>query len=167
MSRRIPNPVLSISVLICKPIQVAIAAAIGPVKRAGKMLLNGNDFCLIRKMDAMTAEGKKNNRLILLAELCSTPRIMVSQRISRLPPPTPKPAKNPSRIPTAMQNQNESSIDIGSLPRESSLPKSGEARLREFAFHIFRPERHQRHCQANREVQPPRELLLVRQLQQD
>lgn len=163
MSRRMPNPVLNIPVLSCKPNQVARAAAIGPVMRAGKMRINGSDLCLSRKMDAMTADGRKNNRLMLLAALCSMPRIMVSQRSSRLPPPTPKPARKPSSIPTAVQNQKESSIDIGSLPKESSLPKSGEARLWGCVFRIFLPERHQRCCQANREVRVPRELLPVRQ----
>ena len=73
-------------------------AAIQPLTMAGREEEMEMVPCFHRKMLDMTADGIKKSRTMPLAVKESIPRTKVSQRINRLPPPIPRPVKNPNSI---------------------------------------------------------------------
>ena len=77
------------------------AAQIHPEMIAGRISFHCMVPFLSRKILTLPAAVIKNIRLIILAVPTSMFTTIVSQRISKLPPPTPRPARNP-RIRPAM-----------------------------------------------------------------
>ena len=72
------------------------AAATHPATTAGMTCRKESFFCMIRMTVAISAGGRKNNKFIYLAVGYSILQTSVSQMISKLPPPTPRPDKIPS-----------------------------------------------------------------------
>ena len=125
-----------------------------PVMMAGMILFHGIFPCLNRKQMAVKAEGRKNKRLIPRTVTGSDPITNVSHSTSRLPPPTPNPARKPRTVPTMTINGKLPNIDIGSLPIKPGFPAIGGAILRGYAVPIFLQETLRIRCPANREEQP-------------
>ena len=97
---RIPKSFLSISVSRFMPIIENTHAEIVPPRIAGKMLFNCTAPCRQRKNPAIKAQGIKNNKLRVRADNGSIFKTSVRYRIRRLPPPTPRPDRNPSTAAT-------------------------------------------------------------------
>jgi len=114
--------------------QVQMAALIHPENMAGSNIFELIMPCFHRNRHATSAEGIKNNRLIPRAMGCGTSSTMVSQRISRLPPPIPIPERKPSTVPRSRIKGKESTIDTGNLPTRSKSPIPCEATLPGFSF---------------------------------
>ncbi len=104
------------------------AALMHPQTIAGMSFFKSTLPCLHRKIVAITADGIKNNRLMLRATGCAMLRTSVSHSISRLPPPTPIPDRKPSRPPISIINGILSSIDTAPHPIESGFPTVGATR---------------------------------------
>ena len=98
-----------------------------PATMAGRTAFNFRDPCLIRKKHAVRAAGRKNIKLMIRAWSWGVFSTKVSQRISKLPPPTPRPARKPRTAPTARDIGTEFNIGIGSLPIRSGFQDPGEA----------------------------------------
>ena len=74
-------------------------AAMEPLIIAGREAEMDMVPCFQRKILEITAAGIKKSKTIPRAVKESVPSAKVSQRINRLPPPMPKPVKNPSSVP--------------------------------------------------------------------
>ena len=97
---------------------------------------------LSRKILTLPAAVMKNIRLRILAIIGSMLMTSVNQRINRLPPPTPNPARNPRMIPIVTAIGILVNIDFLHLPKGSAHPISGAGILPEFDFLIFRQGPH-------------------------
>ena len=117
-----PKSFFNRSMSSCVLNQEQRAAAVQPARIAGRTFLKSSFPCFQRKKDAMTADGRKNSKLTSLAWGCSMPSTRVSHKISRLPPPTPIPARNPNTVPTISVIASESTINTGYLPIRSVHP---------------------------------------------
>ena len=100
-----------------------VAVALKRLEKGEQVDMDGKRITLMSAVPAghklaISAVGRKNSRLMFLAAsngICAT---SVSQRTSRLPPPTPSPDKKPSTALTNVINGIESSIDTENLPTE-------------------------------------------------
>ena len=95
------------------------AAAMQPQSIAGRIFLKGTVPWRWRNRVDMNADGRKNNKLMILASAYSMSATIVSQSISKLPPPTPNPARNPSTAAIEITTGKFSSINIEYLPIKS------------------------------------------------
>ena len=115
--KTIPNNFFKISTSTTMETQENSAAAAHPTSMVGTNGVTFNVPCLIRRIQATTADGIKNRRLMLRAVAGSICRIIVNHRISRLPPPIPSPDKNPNTVPMINVMGRDSNINIENLPK--------------------------------------------------
>ena len=150
-----PNSFLSKDTSSCLLSKEKQAALTHPAMIAGNTFLMSKEPCFHLKNEAITAEGMKNRRLMLLATLCSISSTRVSQSIRRLPPPTPNPDKKPRTDPIMIITGRLSSINIAPHPKGSESPAAGAAILWVCVFPKFR-QLYRRQCsQSNMELQHP------------
>jgi len=95
------------------------AAEITPTAIAGKIFLRSSMPCLYRKQQPISAVGIKNSKFMLRATAYSVCSTTVSHSISKLPPPTPSPAKKPNTVPAATATGKLFNIYNGYLPTGS------------------------------------------------
>jgi hypothetical protein len=69
------------------------------------------------RMQEIAADGRKNSRFMARASAWAIFAAIVSQRIRILPPPVPKPDRNPNTVAMGRITQRDSIINTGSLPR--------------------------------------------------
>lgn len=143
---RIPNAFFKSSGAIFVPMRLNAAAEIVPPIIAGARRVKLMQPCFLRNRLLMMAVGRKNRRLMFLASGWEIPTISVNQSVSRLPPPTPIPARNPKTVPISAQNPNVSSIYSGCLPRVSLRPESDAAIMWESFSRTGRQECRRRCC---------------------
>lgn len=106
--------------------------------------------CFQRNRQHITELGIKNNKLILLATAYSVPSTKVSHSISKLPPPTPSPDKNPRILPTITEYGKLFNINIVSLPIEQRSPAACAATMWGCVYPKYLPPVHPGHCRSNR-----------------
>lgn len=145
-SSKIPNSFFMITMSSCLLRIEKTAALIQPQMIAGRILVRLSAPCFQRKNDAMTADGIKKSRLMILAALCSMFNTRVSHSIRRLPPPTPIPDRKPSELPISNMNGSESNINSVPRPRESAHPISGAAILSECVSPKYLRPHHPHSC---------------------
>lgn len=125
-------------------------AQMQPAIIAGKIFLISSAPWRQRNRDAIIAEGIKNSRFIIRAAGYSVPTTRVSQSIRRLPPPTPRPDKNPNKMPTDKMIGQLSSINIAPRPIIQESPTICEAIRLESFCPIFRQEYPLQNCQSDK-----------------
>ena len=91
-------------------------ALMQPDKIPGSIFFIFNVPCFHRNIEEITALGIKNNRFIFLAAGWLIPMTNVSQRMRRLPPPTPIPARKPKIVPMVKRTGKLSSINTAPHP---------------------------------------------------
>ena len=128
------------------------AAQTQPAMMAGTSGEIFSSACFHRMVQAISADGRKNSKLMILAVCGSFPRISVSQRINKLPPPTPNPLRNPSTVAIITAMGNDSNINSESLPIESERQGFCGAIRSELYDQIERPDSRQCRCRYNRAV---------------
>ena len=121
-------------------------------KMAGNIFMIGTDPCFQRKYMAIRADGIKNSRLIWRAVAGSAFRTSVSHKISRLPPPIPRPERKPSTVPISSVTSKLSSTGTGHLPKGSWHPDRGGAISAEFVCPGDPPTALQGRCRGDRGV---------------
>ena len=132
------------SILLIKENNAANAA---PAHTAGITFLMGSVPRRIWDRVASRAAGRKKRRLIPRAVAGSKPAMPVRNRISRLPPPKPIPARSPQN---AAAKKAIRAIDTESLPIKSEFPTPGEATMWEYAGRPGAPASRPRSFQAGR-----------------
>lgn len=98
------------------------------------MLFQGICCFFILKKLTLPAAAMKNIKLTDRDMAGSIPIICVNHKIRMVPPPTPKPERNPRRIPADIATGMEFNIDIAHLPKESECLKCDADILWEFCF---------------------------------
>ena len=152
MSSRIPKSFRSRVISILAEILEKTYAQMQPPRMAGS---SGRIFKLpfrIRSPQEINAAGRKNSKLMNLACWGGVFNTTVSHRISKLPPPTPRPLKNPRAVPTNMERGKDSSINSGYLPTGSGYREFGGAIDRGFGCHSGSQETHRWHFLLNKVV---------------
>lgn len=146
-----PNPFRRIRTGNLKLRNEKTAAKIHPETIAGSSNRRERVPRRIRKMLAPAAQGRKNRRLIPRTDSGLSPRTSVSQRIRRLPPPTPIPDKKPRIVPMIKENGSVFNTGSGFLPIKSKLRVPDEANVRESVHRTFLPTGRQPGCRGGRE----------------
>ena len=141
-----PNSFFSSSISKRRDNHEPTAAATQPERIAGKIFFTSSAPCFHRNKHATSADGRKNNRFISLACPCSIPSTSVSHSISKLPPPTPIPARKPNTVLTVNTTGNDSSINIAPHPKGSVYLKLCEAIWLVFSVLGIRPPHRPMHC---------------------
>ena len=150
MRSKMPNSLFRSSASMWRPIIEKHAALRHPASTAGKTVEIASVPCRQRKMEEIVAVGIKNSKLSMRAAVCSNPTTKVSQRINRLPPPIPSPAKNPSMQPTTSANKGVFNINGEFLPIGSEYPEACASKGLESSCRRFRRTRLQLRFQADR-----------------
>lgn len=125
-------------------------AEVLPAIIAGSTFLISRVPCFQRNNEAITADGIKYIKLINLASACGIPAPKASQRINKLPPPVPKPDKNPNVVPIKTEKENSLSTNIAILPTISICPICDATIVLGFCVHTFLQDHPQWRCPVNR-----------------